>query len=121
MMKQVSIALATGLLIAGVWGAGAAACGSPNASPKISQPAGDTLYLTIRQQNTAWNDLRSHAAEQKAPSSFHAFVGSTVPSTVKIEQLPGKSSKRCSLAQALRLRDGQGQTSNRKPLRQEGR
>ena len=53
--------------------------------------AGDTLNLTIKQQNTAWDDLRSHAAEQKAPSGFHAFVGSTVPSTVKIEQIPGKA------------------------------
>ena len=59
--------------------------------PQISQSASDTLNLTIKQQNTAWNDLRSHAAEQKAPSGFHAFVGSTVPSTVKIEQIPGKA------------------------------
>ena len=88
-MKQVSIALVTGLLMASV--AAASAAGMTSANAGLSQSASDTLNLTIKQQNTACNDLRSHAAEQKAPSGFHAFVGSTVPSTVKIEQIPGKA------------------------------
>ena len=46
MMKQVSIALAAGLLVAGVSTASAAGMQSSTAMTKMSQPGSDTLSLT---------------------------------------------------------------------------
>jgi uncharacterized protein DUF1236 len=91
MMKQVSMALAAGLLVAGVSAASAAGMQSSTPMTKMSQPARDTLSLTIAQRKMAWNDLHSRAMEQKAPANFKETVGAIVPSTIKIEPIPSKA------------------------------
>ncbi len=88
-MKKISIALAAGLLMAGV-SAAVAGTESPNTSAKVSRPASDLLHLTIGQQDATWNDLQHQATEQKAPWSFRANIGATVPSAVKTEAVPRK-------------------------------
>ncbi len=89
MRKHVSIALAAGLLMAGV--SAASAAGMQQRSSTMSQPASDTLSLTSTQQKTVWNDLHGQATEQKAPAGFNATVGAIVPSTVQIEPVPSKA------------------------------
>jgi Protein of unknown function (DUF1236) len=91
MMKQVSMALAAGLLVAGVSTASAAGMQSSTATTKMSHPASDTLSLTSTQRKMAWNDLHSQATEQKAPANFKETVGAIVPSTIKIEPVPSKA------------------------------
>jgi hypothetical protein len=88
MRKQISIALAAGLLMAGVSVASAADTTKSNST--MSQPASDTLSLTSAQQKMVWNDLHGQATEQKAPAGFNATVGSVVPSTMKTEPMPSK-------------------------------
>ena len=90
MRKHISVALAAGLLMAGVSAASAAGMSQSN-STTMSQPASDTLTLTSAQQKTVWNDLHGQATEQKAPSGFNATVGAIVPSTVKTEPVPSKA------------------------------
>ncbi len=89
MRKHISVALATGLLLAGV--SAASAAGTSQSNSTTAQPASDTLTLTSTQQKTVWNDLHGQATEQKATAGFHATVGSIVPSTVKIEPMPNKA------------------------------
>jgi len=57
----------------------------------MSRQASDVLSLTSAQRKTAWNDLRSEATKQKAPSGFEATVGSSVPTALKIEPVPSKT------------------------------
>src|SRR6516162_4273564 len=90
MRKHISVALAAGLLMAGVSAASAAGMSQSN-STTMSQPASDTLTLTSAQQKTVWNDLHGQATEQKAPSGFNATVGAIIPSTVKNEPVPSKA------------------------------
>jgi hypothetical protein len=91
MRKHLSVALAAGLLMAGVSAASAAEMSQSNSTNStMSQPAG-TLSLTSAQQKTVWNDLHGQATEQKAPSGFNATVGAIVPSTVKTEPVPSKA------------------------------
>jgi hypothetical protein len=91
MRKHISIALAAGLLVAGVSAASAAGMSQSNSTTStMAQPAG-TLSLTSAQQKTVWNDLHGQATEQKAPSGFNATVGAIVPSTVKTEPVPRKA------------------------------
>jgi hypothetical protein len=89
MRRQISVALAAGLLMAGVSAASAAGMSQPNST--MSRPASDTLSLTTTEQKAAWNALHGQATEQKAPSGFNAIVGAVVPSTVKIEPVPSKA------------------------------
>ena len=89
MRKHISVALAAGLLLAGVSAVSAAETSKPGST--MAQPASDTLTLTSAQQKTVWNDLRGQATDQKAPAGFDARVGSIVPSTVKIEPMPSKT------------------------------
>ncbi len=90
MMKQVSVALAAGLLMAGVSAAAAAAMPSSSAK-KMAPPASHALRLTATQQKTAWNDLHRQAGRQIAPSSFRAAVGQAVPSGVTIKPVTAKA------------------------------
>jgi hypothetical protein len=89
MRKRISVALATGLLLAGV--SVASAAGTSQSNSTMAQPASETLTLTSTQQKTVWNDLHGRATEQKAPAGFNATVGSIVPSAVKIEPMPSKA------------------------------
>jgi Protein of unknown function (DUF1236) len=88
MRKHISVALAAGLLMAGVSAASAAGMSQSNST--MSQPT-DTLSLTSAQQKMVWNDLHGQATEQKAPSGFNATIGAIVPSTVKTEPVPSKA------------------------------
>jgi len=66
MRKQISVALAAGLLMAGVSAASAAGMSQSNST--MSRPASNTLSLTTTEQKAAWNALHGQAIEQKAPS-----------------------------------------------------
>lgn len=98
MNKKASLALATGLLLAGAATASAAGPQSasspkapPSASSTISKPAGDKLSLTSTQQKSAWNDLKGQAANQSPPSGFQAKVGEMVPGSIKTAPVPTKA------------------------------
>jgi hypothetical protein len=92
MRKHISVALAAGLLMAGVSAASAAGMSQSNSpNSTMAQPASGTLSLTSAQQKTVWNDLHGQATEQKAPSGFNATVGAIVPTTVKTEPVPSKA------------------------------
>jgi len=100
MNKKASIALATGLLLAGAAAASAAGQQStsspkmappPSASSTMSKPASDTLSLTSTEQKSAWKDLNGQAANQNAPSGFQPKVGAAVPSSIKLEPVPTKA------------------------------
>jgi hypothetical protein len=116
MRKQISVALAAGLLMAGVSAASAAGMSQSNST--MSRPASNTLSLTTTEQKAAWNALHGQAIEQKAPSGFNAIVGAVVPSTVKIDQCR-QGGERRPHAEVVRLRDGQRQAADREPVRQE--
>jgi hypothetical protein len=88
MKKQISIALAAGLLAAGVSAASAAGMQSSTAQ---SAPAKDALGLSSTEQKTAWNDLNAEAAKQNAPPSFFRAVGEWVPNSVKLQPVTGKA------------------------------
>jgi len=90
MRKHISVALAAGLLVAGVSAASAGGMSQSN-STSNSTMSQDTLRLTSAQQKMVWNDLHGQATEQKAPSGFNATVGAIVPSTVKTEPVPSKA------------------------------
>jgi hypothetical protein len=89
MRRQISVALAAGLLMAGVSAASAGGMSQPNST--VSRPASDALSLTTTEQKAAWNALHDQATEQKAPSGFNAIVGAVVPGTVKIAPVPSKA------------------------------
>ena len=90
MRKHISVALAAGLLVAGVSAASASGMSQSN-STSNSTMSQDTLRLTSAQQKMVWNDLHGQATEQKAPSGFNATIGAIVPSTVKTEPVPSKA------------------------------
>ena len=90
MRKHISVALAAGLLVAGVSAASAGGMSQSN-STSNSTMSQDTLRLTSAQQKMVWNDLHGQATEQKAPSGFNATIGAIVPSTVKTEPVPSKA------------------------------
>jgi hypothetical protein len=91
MKKQISVALAAGVLVVGASAVSAASLSQSSSSSTMSRPAGDTLSLTSMQQKAAWQDLNSKASKQNAPSGFQATVGAVVPTTVKIEPVPSKA------------------------------
>jgi hypothetical protein len=88
--KQLSIALAAALFAAGA--PAALAAGTSSTSTTMAKPgASDTLSLPSAQQKTAWNDLKSQASNQTAPSGFQATVGSALPASVKTMPVPSKT------------------------------
>ena len=107
MRRKISVALAAGLLMAGVSAASAAGMSQSNSA--MSRPASDTLSLTSTQQKTVWNDLHGQATEQKAPSGFNATVGAVVPRTVKIEPVPSKAASAVPALKSFDFGDGQRQ------------
>jgi hypothetical protein len=90
MRKHISVALAAGLLVAGVSAASAGGMSQSN-STSNSTMSQDALRLTSTQQKMVWNDLHGQATEQKAPSGFNATIGAIVPSTLKTEPVPSKA------------------------------
>jgi hypothetical protein len=51
----------------------------------------DTLSLTSAQQKEVWKDLNSQASRQTTPSGFKATIGSTVPTSIKVQPVPSKA------------------------------
>jgi Protein of unknown function (DUF1236) len=91
MKRQVSIALAAGLLLAGASVASAAGISkSPSTSGMSKQPS-DSISLTNAQQHAAWQDLNAQASNQTLPSGFQAMTGSTVPASIKLNPVPSKA------------------------------
>jgi hypothetical protein len=90
MMKQVCAVLAAGVLAGGMSAASAATM-SHAAMSNAGSTSSSVLSLTASQQTTAWQDLKSEANNQKAPSSFSVRVGEAVPAGVKIKPISGKT------------------------------
>jgi hypothetical protein len=90
-MKFPLLPLATLVLIGSV---GAAAAGDHSATSKQSSTPStasmtkDNLSLTTAQEKLAWRDLSKQAASQRAPSSFSASVGTTVPNDITLRSIP---------------------------------
>ena len=84
MIKQISIALAAGLLMAGVSAAAAAGMQQSNSnagmqqSNKMARPASDTLSLSSAQRQTAWKELYMGSLNQTS-SGFNAQPGAVLP------------------------------------------
>jgi hypothetical protein len=85
MKTHTAIALAAAVLLSGATAASAATTMAPKAS--------DMLNLSATQQKTAWKDINKAATDQTAPSSFTAMKGQTVPSALKIEQVPRQAAR----------------------------
>jgi hypothetical protein len=85
MKKQISMALAAAVLVAGATAATAAT------SSMSSMKANDSLSLSSSQQKTAWRDLNTPALNQKGPTGFDATVGAVVPNTVTTAPVPNKA------------------------------
>lgn len=85
MTSRITIALAGAVLLAAATTAAAALF-----SPAPVQKAGDTLTLSLQQQQTAWNDL-SGAAPSDAPPTFKASTSSAIPTTVRVRAIPAKT------------------------------
>ena len=56
-----------------------------------SSAAKDNLPLTTQQEKTALNDIGKHASTQNAPSDLKASVGTVVPKTVSLRQIPSRA------------------------------
>jgi hypothetical protein len=88
MEKQLSIALAAGLLVAGV--CGASATGMQRSNAAMALPASDTLSLSSTQQQTAWKDLYMGSLNQTS-SSFKAQPGAVLPRNIAIAPVTTKA------------------------------
>jgi hypothetical protein len=77
MRKYQSVALAAGLLMAGVSAASAADTRQPSST--VARPASDTLSLSSTQQQTAWKDLYMGSLNQKTPPGFDVQEGAVLP------------------------------------------
>ncbi len=89
MRRRMSVALAAGLLIAGV--SAASAGGMQQLNPTNSRQARDTLNLTSTQQQTAWKDLYMGSLNQTS-SSFNAKAGAVLPSGIVTAPVTTKAS-----------------------------
>lgn len=89
MKKQVSLALAAAVLLAGASAASSATQQSSRA--KIALAAADTLKLTKKQQEIAWNDLYVGSLNQMKPSGFRATVGAVVPKSITTAPMTTKA------------------------------
>jgi hypothetical protein len=65
--------------------------GTSNTAASAAAPmhGSDTVILSAAQRRAVWNDLSKQATDQNA-AGFDAAIGTFVPSTVKIEPIPGK-------------------------------
>ena len=80
MKAQTTIALTAAALIGAVTAASAATMANP----------GETLHLSAKQRQTAWNDLNSQASNQDE-TGIHSAIGAVLPGTVKLEAMPSKA------------------------------
>lgn len=53
-----------------------------------SSPSMDRLSLTGMERKTAWKDISSQAAKEKAPSGFTAKVGAVLPGSIATQPVP---------------------------------
>jgi Protein of unknown function (DUF1236) len=90
MMKQLSVALAAGILAAGV--SVAAAAPAP-ANAHMAPPVKNTLTLTKQQRKMAWRDLSNQRIKQTAPASSFLTVGQRVPSTTTLRPVTAKAAQ----------------------------
>jgi Flp pilus assembly protein TadD len=93
-MKRTTTALAlvAAVLLSGATVASAAEMSNASSTSTLKSPD-DMLSLSTAQRKTAWNDLRTTAGKQTAPSSFSAKIGSVVPSTLKLESIPTRAAR----------------------------
>src|SRR5689334_433993 len=89
MRKHLSVALAAGLLMAGVAAASAAETQQPGST--MARPAGDTLSLSSTQQQTAWRDLYMGSLNQKPPAGFDAKPGAVLPNSITTAPVTSKA------------------------------
>ncbi len=88
MKKSASLALAAALVLTGA----TAASARSHMSNKTTG-ASDTLTLSDAQQQSIWNDVSKHAANQTAPADFNVAVGTEVPSTLNTYPLPRQAAR----------------------------
>ena len=86
-------AVAAATIFAGVAEASAAGFWHSSSSSTMGRQASDTLNLTSAQRKMAWADLSAESSKQNIPPGFKANVGAVVPSTFKIEPVPGKAAE----------------------------
>jgi hypothetical protein len=92
MKKHISGALAAGLLLAGASAASAAPALPAHLNAALMAPAAqDTLNLTKKQRETAWNDLYVSWLNQMEPSRFHVTVGAVVPKGITTAPMTTKA------------------------------
>jgi Protein of unknown function (DUF1236) len=84
-MKQLVIPAILTLALGAAGGAAAAA-----GMAQHSSAAKDSLTLTTQQEKTALNDIGKYSSTQNAPSDFRASVGTVVPKTVSLRQIPAR-------------------------------
>lgn len=85
--------LAATVLLSSATIASAAGMSQATSTSTMSKSPSDTLSMSTAQQKTAWNDLRTTATKQTAPSNFTAKIGSVVPTTLKLEPISSKAVK----------------------------
>jgi Protein of unknown function (DUF1236) len=88
MKKSASLALAAALVLTGA----TAASARSHMSNKTTG-ASDTLTLSDAQQQSIWNDVSKHAANQTAPADFNVAVGTEVPSAMNTYPLPRQAAR----------------------------
>lgn len=97
MRKHLSVALAAGLLMAGVSAASAAGMLQSNSnagmqqSNKMARLASDTLSLSSTQQQTAWKDLYMGSLNQKTPAGFDVKEGAVLPNSITTAPVTSKA------------------------------
>jgi hypothetical protein len=89
MRKHLSVALAAGLLMAGV--SAASAGGMQQPSSTMARPASDTLSLSTAQQQTAWKNLYMGSLNQKTPAGFDVKEGAVLPSSITTAPVTSKA------------------------------
>lgn len=90
MRKQIPIALAAALLLAGVPAVAATGVWHPSEHSFVSGSR-DLLSLTRAQQKRAWRDLHERLRDQYGPPGFGTFVGWGVPPAVTIRPVSRKA------------------------------
>ncbi len=95
-MKFPLLPLATIVLVGSIGAATAADHSAMSRQSSMSSTASmakDNLSLTTAQEKTAWRGL-SRSTSQRAPSTFSASVGTTVPSDITLRPIPRKVASR---------------------------
>ena len=82
MNKRSLVTLAFSALVAGVSAASAASGGGTSSRENVRLLPSDSLDLSQRQQQAAWNDLYMGSLNQKTPPGFNTVAGASMPPTV---------------------------------------